>query len=695
MQGLGPSPSPSIAAWRANASRFAAGQRRDEKLAGFARSIWQPLDRRARWDNKGRMSLPPGFLDELRTRVSLSSVVGKKVTWDMRKSNMGKGDMWAPCPFHQEKSASFHVDDRKGFYYCFGCHAKGDAVTFVKETENVGFMEAVQILAAEAGLPMPAMDPRSVEKADRRTDLIRIVEEAVKWFRLQLKTSAAADARAYLAKRGLKPEAQDRWEIGFAPDQRQALMSALAQKGIPTDQMIDAGLVAKADDGSLYDRFRGRIIFPIRDGRGRAISLGGRAMDPNARAKYLNGPETDLFDKGRNLYNHAPAREAAGKGQPLIVAEGYMDVIALSEAGFKATVAPLGTAVTEDQLRLMWRISDEPVIALDGDAAGTRAALRVIDLALPLLEAGKGLRFAMLPVGLDPDDLIRAQGAGAMKTVLDAAQPMVNLLWSRETEGRSFDSPENQAALDARFNQLTARITDPLIRKRYEDSIFQLKKSLFWSQNLPKSKGKKGAKIRFGTEPAPPVAATRNSLLAQSGGPGDEVLREAVILAILIHHPALIHRFESAVERLDLTGDDHNALRRLVLTHADADDLYARIVDSAPAALDALMQRPHVSIAPPVRNTDDDDLATFCLAEELAKLDAQRGARREIEEAVEDLGGLPDEGITWRLTKAAEARHRSEKPERADATDLGEDRLALSRHLQSLIDRQVWVKKNR
>ena len=641
--------------------------------------------------NIERMSLPPGFLDELRTRISLSSVVGKKVTWDMRKSNMAKGDMWAPCPFHQEKSASFHVDDRKGFYYCFGCHAKGDALTFIKDTENLGFMEAVQVLAAEAGLQMPAQDPRAAEKADHRTDLIRVMEEAVKWFRLQLKTSAAAEARAYLAKRGLTPEAQDRWEIGFAPDARQALLQALQQKGIAGNLMIDAGLSAKADDGSLYDRFRGRIIFPIRDGRGRAISLGGRAMDPNARAKYLNGPETDLFDKGRNLYNHAPAREAAGKGRPLIVAEGYMDVIALSEAGFTATVAPLGTAVTEDQLRLMWRISDEPVIALDGDTAGTRAALRVIDLALPLLEAGKGLRFAVLPSGMDPDDLIKSQGAATMKAVLDAAQPMVNLLWARETEGRSFDSPERKAALDKTLRAALKRITDPSIRSHYGEEIKRLRWDLFGTRRTF-TPGKRTV------APLGAMPSTRSSLLAQSGTPHaglvEETLREAVILATLILHPALIHRFESAIERLDLTGDDHNTLRRLILTHADDPDLHARITETAPTALDALMQRPHVSIAPPVRNTGDDTLATLGLAEELAKLDARRGARREIEDAVEDVGGLPDEGLTWRLTKAAEARHRAERPDRDDATDLGEDRPAMSRDLQSMIDSQIWVKKN-
>ncbi len=640
------------------------------------------------------MSLPPGFLDELRTRVSLSSVVGRKVTWDVRKSNQGKGDMWAPCPFHQEKSASFHVDDRKGYYYCFGCHAKGDALTFIKETENLGFMEAVEVLAREAGMPMPERDARAAQVADRRSQLIAVMDEAVKWFRLQLKTSAAADARAYLTKRGLTEAAQDRWDIGYAPDQRQALFAALTQKGIAPDLIVASGVCAKPDDGGPpYDRFRGRIIFPIRDGRGRAISLGGRSMDPNARAKYLNGPETEIFDKGRNLYNHAPAREAAGKGKPLVVAEGYMDVIALSEAGFTAAVAPLGTAVTEDQLRLMWRISDEPIIALDGDKAGIRAALRVVDLALPLLEAGKALRFAVLPGGQDPDDLIKAQGPGAMQAVLDAAQPMVKLLWSREIEGKVFDSPERKAALDKTLRAALLRIADPSIRAHYGDEIKQLRLDLF-RQSGGKAPAFRQGRFQPKGTPLPASASARQSLLAQ-GGAVEEVLREAVILASLITHPGLIRRFEAAFARLDLTGEDHNTLRAQLLAHADEDP--ASLTDilrtHAGPALDALMRRPHVQIAPPVRNRSDADLATLCLAEEMAKLVAHRAARREIEDAVEDLSGLADEGLTWRLSQATKARHRADQPDREGSGDLGEDHAALSNHLQNLIDGKVWEKK--
>ena len=647
------------------------------------------------------MNLPPGFLDDLRTRTSLSGVVGRKVTWDARKSNPGKGDLWAPCPFHQEKTASFHVDDRKGFYYCFGCHAKGDAVTFVKETENVGFMEAVEILAREAGMPMPERDPVAAEKADHRSELNKVMEEAFKWFRLQLKTSAASEARAYVARRGLGEAAQDRWEIGFAPDQRQGLFLALTQKGIAAEMIVAAGLCAKPDTddsardarggGAPYDRFRNRIIFPIRDGRGRAISLGGRAMDPNARAKYLNGPETVLFDKGRSLFNHGPAREAAGKGQPLVVAEGYMDVIALVEAGFKSAVAPLGTAVTAEQLALMWRIHDEPVIALDGDKAGIAAALRVVDLALPLLEAGKALRFAMLPTGLDPDDLIKAQGAGAMQKVLDQAQPMVTLLWRRETESRSFDSPERKAALDKTLRAALTRITDPSIRSHYGEEIRRLRLDLFGTRARPTWQPQR--KGRYVEPPQNALAATRGSLLANAPDRIEEVLREAVILATLITHPGLIARFESAVERMDLVGEGHAALRVILLSHMDPATLEDRLRRAAPAALDALMSRPHVLIAPPVRNRNDTELAALCLAEELAKLDARRGARREIEDAVADLSGVADEGLTWRLSQAAAARHRADHPPRADAGELGEDRAALSNHLQSLITSRVWEKK--
>ena len=607
------------------------------------------------------MSLPPGFLDELRNRLSLGQVVGRKVMWDTRKSNQGKGDLWAPCPFHQEKTASFHVDDRKGFYYCFGCHAKGDAISFVRETENVDFMEAVKILAGEAGMPMPERDPQAQQKADRRAQLVEVMEQAVQWHRLQLQTGAAVEARNYLAQRGLSPEVQARWEIGFAPANGGAL-AHLTGKGVDQKLVMDAGIAAESDRGGApYDRFRGRIMFPIRDARGRAIGFGGRAMDPNHPAKYYNSPETPLFDKGRSLYNHGSARTAAGKGQPLIVAEGYMDVIALSEAGFESTVAPLGTAITEDQLRLLWRMADEPIIALDGDTAGLRAAMRVIDIALPLLEAGKSLRFAVMPEGLDPDDLIKAQGPGAMQKLLDQALPMVQLLWQRETDGKIFDSPERKAALDKALRDKIKLIADPSIRAHYGQAVKDLRWAFFSNRSAPKRR----ATQRWSSRQEPwrrdigPVAASKSSALG-AGAAHEDHLRVAVILATMLGTPHVAVEFESALEQLDVSDPDYRAIHRSLLRNLGHEDLRVAVAsDIGQAPLEKLMTQNHVSISPGVRRAGDDEIARLCLAEEFAKLAARRGHAREIEDAVEDLSGVADEGLTWRLAQATAAVDRA------------------------------------
>ena len=639
------------------------------------------------------MSLPPGFLDELRTRTSLAQVVGRKVMWDQRKSNQGKGDMWAPCPFHQEKTASFHVDDRQGFYYCFGCHAKGDAISFVRETENVAFMEAIEILAREAGMQMPERDPRAQEKADHRTQLVEVMEQAVQYYRLQLKTGAAATARDYLAGRGFDEAALKRWEIGFAPDAWQGLWDHLKSKNIADDLILGAGLAKPSTKGGKpYDTFRGRIMFPIRDARGRAIAFGGRAMDPNDNAKYLNSPETDLFDKGRSLFNHGPAREAAGKGQPLIVAEGYMDVIALAQAGFAAAVAPLGTAITEDQLQLMWRIHPEPIIALDGDTAGLRAAMRVIDIAMPLLEAGKSLRFALMPEGLDPDDLIKAQGAGAMQKLLDQAQPLVRLLWRRETEGKVFDSPERKAALDKVLREAIKKIGDPSLRSHYGEEIRQLRADLFGgnrTNNRPQNQNWRGPRRNA---PALPLPETRASMLAAGQDSIGDLLREAVILATLLKNPDCLPDFEPDLERMDTFTPDHRTIQTALLqvAHDAAADIPARVAEiTGPAALEKLFAQNHLAVIPAIHSPGDHEVATLCLAQEFAKLKAARGVAREIEEASLDLPGVADEGVTFRLSEAARARDKALRSESEDKTtyEMADNGLRLDRSERDAFDR--------
>lgn len=625
------------------------------------------------------MSLPPGFLDELRSRVSIAQVAGRKVTWDQRKSNQARGDWWAPCPFHQEKTASFHVEDRKGFYYCFGCHAKGDVINFVRETENVDFMEAVRILAAEAGMEVPERDPQAQQKADRRTQLSEVMEQAVQHYKMSLKTRAAEEARAYLERRGLSPEAQERWELGFAPHDRQGVFQHLTGKGTAPELTIDVGLCAKPDDGGApYDRFRGRIMFPIRDARGRAIAFGGRAMDPNARAKYYNSPETPLFHKGHNLYNHGPAREAAGKGKTLIVAEGYMDVIALSEAGFTATVAPLGTAITEDQLRLLWRIAPEPIIALDGDKAGLRAAYKLIDLALPLLEAGQSLRFALMPEGQDPDDLIRAKGASAMQALIDQALPMVDLLWRRETEGRTIDSPERKAALDKDLRAAISRIQDGSIRQHYGQAIKDLRWQLFRGQReyRPTKRGRIGASM-----------SARNSMLSKTDTEDQNALREMLILAVLIRIPAVLPEFRTELEELELDNHEHQALLTTILSGEEP----------TPEALERLWSHPHLSIEPTLRSNNIEN-AKMCVSAELARLSAERGHTLEMEEFFDDLDDA-GEHVVRRIQASQDELERVTRTGDDDRTlyDKGDNGALISREerdaLDNLLDQITYSKK--
>ncbi len=651
------------------------------------------------------MSLPPGFLDDLRERTSLAQVVGRKVTWDSRRSNPGKGDMWAPCPFHQEKTASFHVDDRQGFYYCFGCHAKGDAISFVTETENVGFMEAVEILAREAGMPVPKSSPQEQERADLRKTLADVMEEAVKFYRLQLHTARASEARAYLERRGLPEDTLQRFEIGFAPDSRTALFEHLRAKNIPDEQIINAGLCIKPDDNNRpYDRFRGRIMFPIRDARGRCIAFGGRAMDPNARAKYLNSPETPLFDKGRTLYNHGPAREASGKAGALVVAEGYMDVIALVQAGFGYAVAPLGTAITENQLAMMWRMCDEPVIALDGDKAGIGAAMRLMDLALPLLEAGKSLRFCLMPEGMDPDDVIKSQGAQTMAKLLENARPMVDLLWQRETEGKVFDSPERRAALDKSLRAAIGKIRDPLLKRHYGEIVNDKRQALFHPAR-PQTAGQRSGsyvKGKWNKAPLGPTPGTKASLLAQQDG-GDRV-RESAILLGCLNHPDIAETLEARLERAVFLSPDLRAALAVLLETlpdiqaADPAETRQKLVNAVAEKIGYDPVQKCLAIGqtranPHLKPGADKAMARHAITEELDKLAAARGILEELREAEEEITGVADEGLTWRLQQARDAQNRSVRDTLGGESSGTADESHLSKALQKLIDEQIWKKK--
>ena len=576
------------------------------------------------------MSLPNGFLDELRSRICLSDVVGRKVQWDLRKSNQARGDMWAPCPFHQEKTASFHVDDNKGFYYCFGCQAKGDAIGFIKEAENVNFIEAVEILASEVGLQMPEFDPKSKEKADRNKILLEIMEQSVNFFRLTLNSNQGKHALEYLKKRGLSSDAIERFEIGFASADQTTLTQKLIDKGYDLDAIIETGMSVKSDESNrLYDRFRGRIMFPIRDSRGRCIAFGGRSLDPTARAKYLNSPETPLFDKGSNLYNLVSARSAVGRGEPLIVAEGYMDVIALDSGNFNGAIAPLGTAITEKQLQLMWRISPEPIIALDGDKAGLRAAYRLIDLSLPLLRTGKALRFSILPEGKDPDDLIRNEGASVFKNLIDEAVPMVDLIWKRETEGKSFDSPERRAGLDKSLSDAIALIKDKNLKNHYRDALFQARKQFFGRQNTGKTEFKSNSRLmpQSDTKSSFLVAADEKTVSAQ--------IRESTVIAVLMNFPELIEIFYDELIMIDLASPDCDLiLKELVkLDNGTKAEIKNELMEKIGGEkVEKLLSLSHLRVLPCLRIKGTIEMGQQTLREELAKLNSERGLSAEVDE---------------------------------------------------------------
>ena len=543
------------------------------------------------------MRFSQSFLDEIRDRVPISAVIGRRVAWDRKKTNAARGDYWGCCPFHGE--------NRKGRYHCFGCGVTGDHFRFLTDLEGISFPEAVEQIAGLAGVPMPQPDIEAARRDEQRTTLMDVMELATAFFQDQLQSANGAKARAYLRDRGLTGRTIETFRLGYAPESRNALKEHLAGKGIPKEQIEACGLVVHGPDIPVsYDRFRDRIMFPIHDSRGRVVAFGGRAMSAEVSAKYLNSPETPLFHKGSLLFNHHNARKAAHDTGQAIVVEGYVDVIAMALAGFPQTVAPLGTALTEDQLTLLWRMADEPVICLDGDKAGRKAASRAIDLALPLLEPGKSLSFALLPEGQDPDDLARSGGKAAIAEVLGAARPLVDMLWTREVE----DTPERRAAFERRLKEPLGQIRDETTRKHYRREMDERLAQLFASAaparaerreggSYPRGRGQTGGgRGRGGFPQAAPWAngplkassqLTRTKIMARGRG---EDTREAFILLALASHPALILRCADEIADLSLEGPAAERFRQALL-----DATMEGVLDEA--ALVTRLEQPRVQEA--------------------------------------------------------------------------------------------------
>lgn len=422
--------------------------------------------------------IPDGFVEELKARIRPSDVIGRKVKLTK------KGKEWVGLsPFTNEKTPSFYVNDQKRIFKCFSSGLGGDVISFVMETERLSFMEAVEKLAEEAGMSLPKASPEAVEEYDHRKRLQAACEAAAAYFEERLRASEGAGARTYLQGRGLSASSWSRYRLGYAPDDWRRTRTHLHECGFTDAELLEAGLIKESDKGGEpYDAFRGRLMFPIPDARGGIIAFGGRALQPDAKPKYLNSGDTPLFHKSNVLYRYKAAREALGHGEGggLIVAEGYMDVIALCEAGFGHAVAPLGTALTEEQLQLVWRAGPEPVMCFDGDRAGLGAAYRALDRALPFVEPGRSVFFVLLPDGMDPDDLIRERGRLAMAEQLDARIPLSELLWRRERDAEPLDTPERQAGLEARLMAACAQIRHPGVRAAYERDLKSRLRDHLW-----------------------------------------------------------------------------------------------------------------------------------------------------------------------------------------------------------------------
>jgi DNA primase len=504
------------------------------------------------------MTLSPQWLDELRARTTLSAVISPTV-----KLLKAGREYKACCPFHQEKTPSFTINDDKGFYHCFGCGAHGDAIRFLTEARGLPFMDAVKELAAKAGLDVPAPDPRAQEKAERTASLTDVMASVQAWFAEQLNGIEGGKARDYLKRRGIDSATVARFGIGLAPDSRTRLKQALGALG--EDKLVETGmLIAPEGGGDSYDRFRGRLMIPIRDVRGRVIGFGGRILG-DGEPKYLNSPETVLFDKGRTLYNLDRAGPASRKANRLIVVEGYMDVIALDRAGIAETVAPNGTAVTEAQLERMWRLEPAPILCFDGDSAGQKAAIRAALRALPHLGPERTLRFVELPAGQDPDDVVKSGGKAAMESLLERAESLDARLWRHELAAQPLTTPEARAGLRQRLIDHSKAIADQILARLYRDEWLsrfdqEVGRPAPTSRKFTPQRRGSFVKGRF-VPPEPPASATARAIA--SGGIDKATAR--ALVAGFVHFPQALARHCEQLAELAITDRHAAAVRdRLV-----------------------------------------------------------------------------------------------------------------------------------
>ena len=651
------------------------------------------------------------FIDKLREKLSIVDIIGKKVNWDYKKTNVRSGTYWACCPFHNEKTASFKVDENKGLYYCFGCHEKGDTITFVMKNENLDFLKSIEKLAGEVGLTLPTTFGKSSQKIRSKSfnSILDVNKLASLYFTDCLKNTPSNSATLFLKNRISSSEMSDIFRLGYAPNKNKGLFNFLSNKGYEKDFIIKSGLCNKNDKGEFYDRFRDRIIFPIHNSNYEIVGFGGRALSSSANAKYLNSPETEVFQKGKLLFNENNCKKNLN-GNDVIIVEGYMDVIALNKVGIKNCVAPLGTAVTLDQVNRIWRISKSPIFAFDGDISGLKALERLTYLVLPHISSEKTIKACILPQNQDPDDLISKFGKDSIKKLLQKPVPLLKILWDNVTREVEINTPEKRVQLESKLNFIVNQINERSLRFHYSEALKRLKLELFSYNQKKNTKylNKNEFKFNYKDESnnpkqnSLPSLNTRNSLIANANEPNliESHFQETAIVLLLINHPSLLDKFLTKLNEINFINEDIEIIfKNLVelitsnLIRSDemveklnkklGKDIYNKLYSTGPLKIHPLLNKV-ISI----------EEAESGLNEILNKKIARQFIEQELIEAKENIHKDDDESFTWRISQAnkffneAISGKNYRKPD--EQNELVEDLKAIN----DLIKDKIWIKKN-
>lgn len=638
------------------------------------------------------MKIPKHFVEQVRARASLYSFARSRVRFDPKRSKPERGEYWACCPFHSEKTPSFSINDRKGLYYCFGCGEKGNTISFVQKVANVSFPEAVRLLAAQEGMTVPAASPAEVEQEELGVRLFRVNELATKFFAEALNDAGGKEARQYLLEqRKLSPEIVQRFGLGYAPGTDNQLRAHLAKHGVAEADMLLAGLISKSDNSNEapYDFFRHRIMFPIHRPGGDVIGFGGRALSPTARAKYLNTRDTPIFKKGEHLYWFGPACEAARQSGTIYIAEGYMDVIAMVSAGFENTVAPLGTALRIEQLQMVFGRVDQITVAFDGDAAGLSAASRTAENALAELRSGQQLRFSVLPSGQDPDDLLRERGATGLRELFDGARPLWGMLWDQASRHTKFDDPDSVAMLDKRINEICGRIQDRSLQSEYR----QFLRDQMWRRKREERGVSQDGRRR-------PQGAGTSTMELQSTPivsiPGDGAYLlaalECGILSALTRHPALMTDFVDALGEMQFVDAKLEELRREIVDAVIAERELTELRASVELQLADIRKRfQTVELIPYIRSPDGQEAEARRGVERML---SDHRLRTQDQEEVNLGMRLLNDGTAGDATDASLCRIRMERLQQDENLVVAESReeleeLAAKEKLREIIQRNA------